>query len=510
LMARGMSRRGELALRASLGASRGRLVRQLVIESFVLAMFGGTAGILVAYWAVQALVTLTDGALTAGSIGSISLDSTCLVYTLVVSTLTALVFGLMPAWQASHAQPQAALRAQSRGGTADRRHHRMRSLLVVTEVALAVVLLVGAGLLMRTFASLVRVNLGFQPAETISMGLFLGMRPPDARVALVDQILDRVEALPGVRAASTIQFLPLAGMTCGTGFWLEGQPQGDPSRALPTDCSLISRGYFTAMGIPVLDGRPFDRRDRMGTPRVVIVNQSFARRYFPDGRVLGRRILVSSSNQALADIVGVVGDVRHNGLTSEPAPTVFLLHAQTPGYILSLVVRTSGEAAAHPTEIRRAIHDVDPTQAVSAVKPMEQYVADALARPRMYAGLVACFAVIAVILAAIGVYGLIAFVVTQRTHEIGIRLALGAARGRVFLDLCGQGARLVAAGLIIGVVAAVAMRGLISSLLFGITPGDPVSYGLAAVALAGVAVAAVAIPALRASRVDPIRALRYE
>jgi predicted permease len=510
LMARGMSRRAELALRASLGASRGRLVRQLVIESVLLAMFGGAAGIIVAYWATKALVMLTAGALTVGSIEPIRLDSTCLIFALVVSTLTALAFGLMPAWQASHVEPQAALQTQNRGGTADRRHHRMRSLLVITEVALAVVLLIGTGLLLRTFSRLVHVDLGFQTAETISMGLFLGMRPPDARVALVDQILDRVEALPGVKAASTIQFLPLTGMTCGTGFWLEGQTPGDPSRALPTDCSLISRGYFAAMGIPVLDGRPFDRRDRMGTPRVVIVNQSFARRYFPDGRVLGRRILVYSSDQALSQIVGVVGDVRHNGLTSEPAPTVFLLHAQTPGYILSLIVRTTGEASAQATAIRRAIHEVDPTQAVSAVKPMEQYVTDALARPRMYAVLVTSFAVIAVILAAIGVYGLIAFVVTQRTHEIGIRLALGAPRGRVFLDLCGQGTRLVATGLTIGVLMTVAFREVISSLLFGVTPGDPVSYGLAAAAFVGVAMTAVAIPARRASRVDPIRALRYE
>ena len=264
----------------------------------------------------------------------------------MVSTLTALVFGLVPAWQASRVEPQAALREQSRGGTADRRHHQLRSLLVVTEVALAVVLLVGAGLLLRTFSSLIRVDPGFKPAETITMGLFLGLRPPEARIAVIDRILERVEAVPGVTAASTIQFLPLTGMTCGTGFVFEGQAPGDASATLPTDCSLISRGYFDAMGIPVLEGRPFDRRDRAGTPRVLVVNQSFARRYFPDGRVLGRRILVHGSNQALAQIVGVVGDVRHNGLTTEPAPTVFLLHAQTPGYITTLVVRTSGEARA--------------------------------------------------------------------------------------------------------------------------------------------------------------------
>jgi predicted permease len=510
LMARGIGRRGEFAVRASLGASRGRLVRQLVIESLVLSAFGGAAGILLAYWATHTLVALTAGALTVGSSEPVRLDSACLLFTLVMSTVTALGCGLVPAWQAGRVEPQMALKERARGATADRRHHRMRSMLVVTQVAMAVVLLVGAGLLLRTFSNLVRVNLGFQPAETITMRLFLGLRPPEARIATVDQILDRVEAMPGVRAASTIQFLPMTGMNCGTGFWLEGAAADDASRGLPADCSLVSRGYFAAMGIPVLEGRPFDRQDRLATPRVLVVNESFARRYFPAGRVLGRRLLVHSAKETPAEIIGVVGDIRHNGLTSEPVPTVFLLHAQRPGYITNLVVRTTGDPAAQAPAIRRAIQEVDPTQAVSGVKTMEEYVGDALARPHLYALLVACFAVIAVMLASIGVYGLIAYVVTQRTHEIGIRVALGATRGKVFLDLFGQGARLVAAGLVVGVVAAVGLRGAVSALLFGIAPDDPATYLLAAATLSGVALVAVTIPARRASRVDAITALRYE
>jgi putative ABC transport system permease protein len=354
---------------------------------------------------------------------------------------------------------------------------------------------VGAGLLLRTLSSLVRVNLGFQPAETVTMGLFLGLRPPETRIAVIDQILDRVESVPGVQAAGTIQFLPLRGMTCGTGFWLEEQAASqDPSRSQPTECALVSRGYFAAMSIPVLDGRAFDRPDRIASPRVLIVNQSFAKRYFPDGRVLGRRILVQWPNQALAEIVGVVGDVRHSGLTSDQAPTVFLLHAQTPGYITNLVVRTGG----------------DPTASASGVGSLEQDVATVLARPRLQAVLVTCFAMIAVVLAAIGVYGLIAYVVTQRTREIGIRLALGATRGQVFLELFGQGARLVIAGLVVGITAAVGLREIASTFVFGVTTADPLTYLLAALIFSAVALAAVIIPARRASRVDPISALRCE
>jgi putative ABC transport system permease protein len=511
LMARGIGRRNELAVRAALGARASRLVRQLLIESCVLALCGGVAGLTMCCWATQALVALTGGALTLGTVEPIRLDATTLFFTFAVSTVTTLGFGLWPAWHATHVDPQEALRQRARGATRDRRHQRMRSALVVSQVALAVVLVVGAGLLLRTLSTLVRVNLGYQPAGTVTMGLFLGVQPPETRAQMVDHILDRIETIPGVKAAGTIQFLPLSGMTCGTGFWMEEHARNrDPSRVLPTECGLVSRGYFAAMGIPLVSGRPFDRRDRMGSPRVVMVNESFAKQYFHESRVPGRRILVQSSNQALGEIIGVVGDVRHNGPTSAPAPTVFLLHAQTPGYITSLVVRTTAEPSATAAAVRRAIHEVEPTQAVSGVRSIEDDVAKVLARPRLYAVLVTSFAVVAVGLAAVGLYGLLVYLVRQRTYEIGIRLALGATRQRVFFELFAHGAGLVGGGMVIGILAALGVRQLASSLVFGVTTGDPLTYLLAVLTLSAVAVAAIGIPATHASRIEPLRALRYE
>jgi predicted permease len=515
LMARGIGRRGEFALRAALGAGRWRLIRQLTIESFVLAACGGAAGLAIAYWATRALVAMSGSALTGGIAGPgpIGLDFTSLLFTFAISAITTMVFGLAPARQASRVDPQAALKERTRGAGAsgDRRHHRLRGALVITQVALAMLLLIGAGLLLRSLSSLMRVDLGFQPARTITMGLFLGIRPPETRVAMLEQMVDRVQNLPGVKAAGTIQFLPLRGMTCGTGFWREEDAAGrDPSRTLPTECALVSGGYFAAMGIPLLEGRVFDRRDRTGSTRVVIVNRAFAARYFPDGRVIGRRVVVQTRDQVEAEIVGVVGDVRHQGLTTDPKPAVFSLHAQVPGYITSLVVRTDGDPFSHATAIRRAIHEVDPTQAVSGVSSLEQDVDKVLARPRLQAVLVTCFAGIAVLLAVIGLYGLIAYVVSQRTHEIGIRLALGATRGKVFADLFGQGARLVGAGLAIGAAAAIALRQFVSSFVFGVTSVDPLTYVVAVVTFATVAFVAIVIPARRAARVEPMLALRNE
>ncbi|HKW48137.1 MAG TPA: ABC transporter permease [Gemmatimonadaceae bacterium] len=511
LIARGMARRGELAVRVALGASRWRLVRQLIIESLVLSLAGGAAGVAAAYWTTQALAARIASAMGDAAGVSIHLDLRCLVFTLVICVATALAFGLLPARQASRVDPQAVLREQHRGATAGRGRFHVREALVIAEVTLAFVLLVGAGLLLRSLTNLTRVTLGFQPEGVVSMSLFLGIRPAADRGALVDHILDRIDAVPGVKAVGTVQFLPFRGMTCGTGFWPEAEAvRQDPSRTLSTECYLVSRGYFGAMGIPLRSGRAFDRRDDIKSERVLIVNEAFARHYFPDGDAVGRRILVQASNQKLATIVGVVGDVHHTGLTSDPAPAVYLVHAQTPGYITNLVVRSVDNPLAQASAIVRAIHEVDPSQAVGAPLLVEQDLERVLSRPRLQAGFVTSFALIAVLLAIIGIYGLVAYVVRLRTHEIGIRMALGATQETVFIELFGRGGRLVFVGIALGVIAAIALRQVASTLVFGVSPLDPLTYLGATLAFALLAFAAISIPIRRASRIEPMRALQIE
>jgi predicted permease len=510
LMARGIARRAEFAVRVALGAGRGRLVRQLVIESLALSFAGGIAGVAAAYWATHALAARSVGAFADASAIPIHLDGRVLLFTLLVVTATALAFGLFPAWQASHVDPQSVLREQTRRTTAGRRHFRIRELLVVSEIALAVVLFVGSGLLLRSLSSLVRVQLGYQHSGALTMGLFLGTQPPEVRSALLDRILERVESVPGVQVAGTIQFLPLRGLNCGTGFWLAEQATRNPSRSLFTECSLVSRGYFAAMGIPVVAGRPFDSQDRMHGPRVVMVNQAFVKRYLPDGRALGRKVIVQWDDEVPSEIVGVVGDVRHDGITTDPQPTVFLLHAQVPGYITNLVVRTTTDPLAEKAAIIRAIHEVDPTQGVSNVALVDQDVAKALARPRLEASLVTSFAIVAGVLAMIGIYGLVAYVVRLRTHEIGIRLALGATGERIFVELFSSGVRLVLVGLAIGLGTAVLLRGIAATFVFGIAAVDTVSYVVATLTFFAVAFVAISIPARRAARVEPITALHLE
>ncbi|RPJ61440.1 MAG: ABC transporter permease [Acidobacteria bacterium] len=508
LLTRGVGRRSELALRASLGAGRGRLVQQLLVESLTVSILGGVLGLLLGFWASRALVILGKEAVEFGQMAQVHLDVRVLSFTLGLSLLTAIVFGLAPAWQISRFDLRESLKAHGQGADS-RSQQRFRAAMVVGEVALAVVLLVGAGLLLRTFSHLLDVKLGFRPEQVLTMRMIV-RGDPAFRSSLVEDVLDRVESLPEVHAVGTIQFLPLSGWTNNGPFYFVGRPKPADPKSMESDVSTVSRGYFAAMGIPVLRGRPFTREDRLNSRRVALVNQSFVNRFCPGLDPIGQVIMGDWANPKPTEIIGVVGDIRHNGLAEEPRPTVFLAQAQVPGYITYLVVRASGEPMALAHAVRKEVADVDPTQAVTAAQPMEQYVSAALVRPKLYSVFLGFFSALALMLAAIGLYGLMAYAVSRRTHEIGIRMALGARPGAVLRSTLRQGGRLISLGLVLGVACSLVFSRFVASLLYGVTTGDLTTYLVAGTLLTGIALVAAYIPARRASKVDPMIALRYE
>jgi putative ABC transport system permease protein len=509
LLTRGVGRRSELAVRASLGAGRLRLVQQLVVESVLLSAVGGAPGLVLGLWASRLLLLLGKDVVSPGQVEHVHLNVHVLAFTMALTLLTAILSGMMPAWQASRFDLQAALQEQGRAASEHRGQRRLRAALVVGEVALSVVLLVGAGLLLRTFSYLLRVNLGFEPDHVLT-GRMLVTGDGEHRSNLVDHILDRVEVSPGVRAAGTIQFLPLGGWHNGGPFHFVDEPDPLPSENMQTDVAVVSRGYFAAMGIPLLQGRPFTKQDAFDSPRIAVVSRSFVRKYLPHVDPLGHRIIGDWSNPAPTRIVGVVGDIRQDGLTTEPRPTVYLAQVQSPGYITYVVVRTMGQPDQLAPAIRHAVAEVDSTQPVTAIQGMEQYVSADLARPRLYMALLGTFAGLALVLAVIGLYGLLAYTVTQRTHEIGIRIALGASPIAVLRSTLKQGATMTMTGLAIGVPSAIALSRLISTWLYGVTSGDSLTYLAVAGVLSGAGLLACYIPAHRAANVDPMVALRHE
>lgn len=506
LLARAAVRQKEIAIRCAMGAGRPRLVRQLLTESILLSVAGGAIGLLLALWGTEALVKLAaDSVPRAGEIG---VDKSVLGFTMLLSVLTGMIFGLVPAWQASRLDINESLKDGGKGTVA--RNTRTRSGLVVAEIALALILLVGAGLLIQSFWRLQDVDPGFNPRNVLTMRMFL----PESKYAdegrsrvFFEQVLQRVAALPGVQAVGTTTQLPMRGGG-DTYFKIEGRTFPGPNQQVTALNPAISHDYFRAMGIPLLKGRAFTEQETKETAKVVIINESFARTYFPDEDPLGKRLIIDDGQPLTCEIIGVTRDIKQFSLAGQFNPTMYMPRIET-GFA-NLAVRTSGDPLALASAVSAAVQSVDKDQPVSSVQSMEQILATSVAQPRFRTTLLGVFAAVALGLAAIGIYGVMAYTVAQRTHEIGIRMALGAGKTDVLWLVVKQGIALTSGGIVVGVGSALALTRLLRGLLFGVGANDPLTFVLIAAMLSAVALLACWIPARRATKVDPLIALRCE
>ena len=514
LLARAATKRHELAVRAALGASRRRLLAQLLSESFLLAALGAVLGLIIAGWMTHALASLHPDIPRLDEIG---VDGTVVLFTAIVALATTMLVGLLPALNASRAAVAGALRAGGRGTVGEHGGNRLRGTLVIGEIATAVMLLVGAGLLVRSLVQLVSVNPGFRAegAATFRVALPPTMYPEPAGVRMThERIIERTGAIPGVRAVGATSRLPLATGLFTSRLLPEGWPEPAAGERGPVIAvRSITPGYFEAMQVPLRAGRSIAATDRDGAPPVAIINEAAARRYFPDGNPIGKRLTSFSWDQAEGPawtIVGIVGDIRHASLDAEPAPEVYFPHAQVPLATMSVVVRTAGDPLAISDDIRRAVREIAPMLPTPRVQPLIELVAESVSRPRFTTTVLASFAAAALILAAIGVFGLLSFTVAQRTREIGIRLALGARPETVVRMIVGGALRLVVAGLGIGLTGAFLMTRALRHLLHEVSPNDPLTLIVVTAMLGLAALAASVVPARRAARVDPTLALREQ
>jgi putative ABC transport system permease protein len=505
LIARAAGRQREIAVRLALGATRTRLVRQVLTESLLLAIIGGAAGMLLAYWGVSALRTELGALVPRGR--EIATDRSVLAFSVAVSLATGGLFGSLPAlfgWQSS---VSASLKDGAR--TTSGSTERLRGVIVAGEVALATVLLIGAALLAQSFQRLQRVDLGFAPDRVVTAMVGLPQsrfRTPAEAIAFCNRFAAAIEAIPGVVGAGLSSGAPFTGGNTAMAVKAVGA-SALADQSLQADWRKVSPHYFKAMSIPILKGRTFDDRDLPGPPFVVIVSEGMARRIWPDRDAVGRQIQAGS---VAFTIVGVAADVRNTQLNTQPAPTMYISTTQSTWPVMNIVVRTQADAASMAGALRRALKDLDPALALFNVQTMDALLDAQVAQPRLTASLVGLFALVALLLATIGLYGVLAFVVAQRTREIGVRMALGARPREVLTLVLRNGAWLAAIGLAIGAAGAAALGRFMSSQLYGIDPRDPLTYAAVSTLLMAVALLASGIPALRATRVDPVVALRVE
>jgi putative ABC transport system permease protein len=508
LFARSAVRQKEIAIRTALGASRGRLVRQLLTESVVLSIAGGAVGLLLGVWGLGALLAIGENSIPR--VMEIKLDVWVLGFSLLISVVTGLLFGLLPALQASKPDLNDTLKEGSRSSSGGIRSNRTRSLFVIGEVAVCLVLLIGAGLMIKSFARLLNVSPGFNPENVLTMNIALsGSRYRDAAGVsnFYQQALERLKSLPGIKSSAVVTALPMAGGFGSRYFGIEGRPPQPPGQGFNANTNVATPGYFTTMNIPLLDGRDFDARDVKGAPDVVIINQEAVRRYWPDENPIGQRITVE---QRTRTIVGVVGDVKQSGLDIETRPEMFFPYYQLPVPFGAFVVRTTGDPVGTISSVRGAMQEIDRDLPLYGIKTVNDVIAESVAPNRLNMLLLGVFAGLALVLAAVGLYGVVSYSVSQRTREIGIRIALGASHKSVLRLVVGQGMLLALIGVAIGVIASLFLTKLMATLLFGVSVTDTITFVAISLLLIGVTTIASVVPARRAMKVDPMVALRYE
>jgi putative ABC transport system permease protein len=502
----------ELMVRHALGAGRGRILHQLLAESLLLTLTGGLLGIGFAYGGVRVLLGLLPTSFPLPRLAEVQVDGRVLAVCLGVSLVAGIAFGLAPALAADFRNPAKALSHSGRSIAG--RQSVLGSALVVAEVALALVLVCGAGLMARSFVELNRVNPGFRPERLLTLRMLLVPAKYganlNARATVVEEMLAKIRALPQVSAAASIHWLPMNGIGSGSGVYRADRPKPQPGSMPGAGFSIISDGYFHAMGIPLIAGREFDSRDRSGATLVAVINRAAARMLYPDENPLGKQLMVQWNGPPQAEIVGIAADSRFEGIEAQPGPFIFLPNSQRPSLFCGLVVRTTGDPLRMIAAVREAIRNVDPGQGVMETSTMEQRITDSVARPRLQTILLGAFGVLALVLACIGIYGVLAYAVSQRLREIGVRLALGATPGAILGEILGSGLGLAALGLFIGLGAALGLTRYLEALLYSVRPTDPAVFALAITTLLLVATAACYLPARRAAQVDPMVVLREE